>query len=214
MAMRKDRRQSTRTRKRLKVEYGIAAPEHAGFTTDISAGGIYLVANRLAKAGTRLHLKVYGPKQHLFFEGQVVRARRVPETLRRIEQQGMGVRFLRPEELVPLLVPPQAERQSMGVECNRPDDLVRLLNEQLRQNVCAVWFPQAQPPAVGAVVTFEVRLGFLPGKQDVQASGRVAQILSMGLDPAGNPRQSAVIMVDDCPALCEKLEAALRAASG
>lgn len=219
--MRKDRRLRSRVRRRLKAEFGIDELEHSGFTADISASGIFLVASRLFKAGTRLHIHLRSQSQHLYFEGQVVRVKRVPETLRRLQQQGMGIKFLKPDDLIPLLVPrakglqaPTVERQSrlaLGIDCASPQDLVKLINEQLRQNICAVSCP-GPPPAVGAVVEFEIRLDFLP-EELVQGTGRVAQVLEMGLDEQGNPRRSVVLEVKDSPTLTDALEAALRIAA-
>jgi hypothetical protein len=218
--MRKDRRLRARVRTRLKVEFGIDELEHSGFTADVSAGGIFLVASRLFKAGTCLHLHIRSRDQHLYFEGKVVRVKRVPETLRRLQQQGMGIKFLKPDELVPVLVPrakaiskPSVERggrRALGVDCASPQDLVKLINEQLRQSICAVSCP-GPPPSAGAVVEFEIRLGFLP-EEPVQGTGRVAQVLELGLDEQGNPRRSVVLEVNDSLKLSDSLEAALHMA--
>lgn len=205
----------------MKVEFGIDELEHSGFTADVSTSGIFLVASRLFKAGTRLHLCMHSRSQHLYFEGQVVRVKRVPETLRRLQQQGMGIKLLKPDVLIPLLVPrakgspgPEARQprgQALGLDCATPQELVKLINEQLRQNICAVSCP-GPPPAAGAIVEFEVRLAFLP-EEVVQGTGRVAQILEMGMDEQGNPRRSVVLEVNDSSTLSERLEAALRIAA-
>jgi hypothetical protein len=63
------------------------------------------------------------------------------------------------------------------------------------------------------VVEFEVRLDFLPDEV-VQGTGRVAQVLDLGVDERGNPRQSVVLEVQNSIALSEALEAALRMAAG
>ena len=56
-------------------------------------------------SGERLRLEIIDRESGFFAEGRVTRVHRVPLALRHVDQQGVGVRFLLPEELVENLVP-------------------------------------------------------------------------------------------------------------
>jgi hypothetical protein len=192
-------------RKRLKVEYGVTALEHRGTSRDISVGGLFLMGERVYKVGTRLHLNVVLTESHFYAEGLVMHNKRVQASLRRIETQGMGLRFLNTSELVRKLVPQSMRRvDTIAVRCGTQSDLQRLMQEQLKAGVLVV--PVADPiPAINAVVEFEVQLEFSPEMGAIRGTGRVIQVL--GSTDQGN--LSAVLEIQNIVQLVSQLEYAL-----
>jgi len=81
------------------------AQGHAGYTTNISKSGLFLGSATGLMPGERLRLEIVDRENGFFAEGRVARVHRVDLALRHIDQPGVGVRFLLPEELVEDLVP-------------------------------------------------------------------------------------------------------------
>jgi Tfp pilus assembly protein PilZ len=78
---------------------------HTAYTTNISKSGLFLSSSTSLTSGERLRLEIIDRESGFFAEGRVTRVHRVPLALRHVDQQGVGVRFLLPEELVENLVP-------------------------------------------------------------------------------------------------------------
>ena len=78
---------------------------HTAYTTNISKSGLFLSSSIALNPGERLRLEIVDLEKGFVAEGRVVRVHRVALALRQVEQQGVGVRFLMPEELVENLVP-------------------------------------------------------------------------------------------------------------
>jgi Tfp pilus assembly protein PilZ len=78
---------------------------HTAYTTNISKSGLFLSSSTSLMSGERLRLEILDRESGFFAEGRVTRIHRVPLALRHVDQQGVGVRFLLPEELVENLVP-------------------------------------------------------------------------------------------------------------
>lgn len=78
---------------------------HAGYTSNISKSGLFLGSATGLMPGERLRLEIVDRENGFFAEGRVARVHRVDLALRHIDQPGVGVRFLLPEELVEDLVP-------------------------------------------------------------------------------------------------------------
>ena len=108
--MSSERRDETRHRKRLSVRFWKRGENIArsGFTTNISSGGMFIGANHVLSRGTRLRIEIVDPAKGFMVEGVVVRAERSRPELRSVRTSGMGIRFLRVEDLVSELFP-QAE---------------------------------------------------------------------------------------------------------
>ncbi len=204
--MNRERRRSERIRKRLKVQYGISELDQKGYCGDVSVGGIFLVARRLYKVNCRLHLKLNTEKDTAFFEGRVARLHQVPEALRRLDPQGMGVQFLHPADLITALVP-RVERRvdTLGIDCPTQEELRTLLKNQLSTGMVLVACGDP-PPAINTTVEFEVRLGFVPGGQVKYGMGRVTQLLELADDPTRGKQANAVIEVQNVAKLCAALE--------
>ncbi len=78
---------------------------HTAYSTNISKSGLFLSSSSPLASGERVRLEVIDRECGFVAEGRVTRIHRVPLALRHVDQQGVGVRFLLPEELVEDLVP-------------------------------------------------------------------------------------------------------------
>lgn len=92
---------------------------HSGFTTNLSRTGLFLASGASFVPGERLRLEIADGDESFMIEGQVARVHRVSLALRHVAQPGVGVRFLPPDELVELLLPPTA-RQAGPVSAAPP----------------------------------------------------------------------------------------------
>jgi Tfp pilus assembly protein PilZ len=101
---------------------------HAAYTTNISKSGLFLNSSVALMQGERLRLELVDREHGFVAEGKVARVHRVALALRQVDQQGVGLRFLPPDELVESLVP--LARQSGPVTrggqpvAPEPDDAV------------------------------------------------------------------------------------------
>lgn len=102
-----ERRDNPRFRRRVPVRFWKRGEDRArsGFTTNISNGGMFIGSNQVLPPDTRLRIEVLDPKHGFHIEGIVARAKRSRPELRSVQTSGMGVRFLRTEELVAELFP-------------------------------------------------------------------------------------------------------------
>ena len=92
---------------------------HTAYTTNISKSGLFLSSATALAPGERLRLEIIDREGGFFAEGRVARVHRVSLALRQVEQQGVGVRFLLPEELVESLVP-LARQSGPATQGGRP----------------------------------------------------------------------------------------------
>ena len=115
--MSSNRRDEIRRRKRIAVRFWKRGEDTArsGFTTNISTGGMFIGANHVLSRGTRLRVEVMDPGQGFMVEGVVARAERSRPELRSVRTSGMGIRFLKVDELVAELFP-QAEQVSVAAQ--------------------------------------------------------------------------------------------------
>lgn len=105
--MGRERRNADRFARRLDLRYwrGSGAQPLSGFTTNVSATGMFLATTQVLQPGERVRVELLDPKNGAMLEGQVVRVHRVTMALRHVDTPGAGVRFLPPEELVAAIVP-------------------------------------------------------------------------------------------------------------
>jgi len=172
-----DRRRHRRVKKRIQVEFGVDGLDQTGVVTDISIGGIYIQCRRPPPLGTLLHIHVLDRTRDFYVEGEVVRLRLVDPKLRRVEHEGMGIRFRNPAELVLQTVPDREDRTVETMTLNLEDEAHarKVLKEQLAGRVILV--PIVEPyPALSTVVEFCVRLEFA-GDADLEGAGRLVQVL-------------------------------------
>jgi len=123
---------------------------HTAYSTNISKSGLFLSSVSALMPGERLRLEIVDRDSGFIAEGRVARVHRVSLALRQFDQQGVGVRFLLPEELVENLVP--LARQSGPVtqagrtvepEPLGPDD--RWRDDTLTDEAAEALFQDGQP---------------------------------------------------------------------
>lgn len=102
---------------------------HTAYTTNISKSGLFLSSSTPLMSGERLRLEIIDRESGFFAEGRVTRVHRVPLALRHVDQQGVGVRFLLPEELVENLVP-LARQSGPATQGGRDVDLSPVFPEE------------------------------------------------------------------------------------
>jgi len=85
---------------------------HTGFTINVSQSGLFLGTGHPLNPGDRVRLELMDAERGFVAEGKVARVHRVALALRHVEQPGVGIRFLSPEDLVAELVP--AARAATG----------------------------------------------------------------------------------------------------
>ncbi|MGE0641352.1 MAG: PilZ domain-containing protein [Thermoanaerobaculia bacterium] len=78
---------------------------HLGFTTNLSKSGLFLGSATALRPGERLRVEILDRTNGFVAEGEVARVHRVSLAMRQVEQPGVGIRFLTPEELIEELVP-------------------------------------------------------------------------------------------------------------
>lgn len=101
------RRRAVRRPRRVQVHFwrqGDSTP-YIGYTTNISLTGMFIATNSPVTSGSRIRIEVIDRDRGFMMEGVVAHARKTPVELARLNQSGMGVRFLSVEELVRELIP-------------------------------------------------------------------------------------------------------------
>lgn len=71
-----------------------------GHTVNVSPGGMFIGTSRPPRSGERVRVEVVDPQKGFVVEAVVTHSHDVAPELRKIQEPGMGVRFLPPEELV------------------------------------------------------------------------------------------------------------------
>ncbi len=101
------RRRAVRRPRRVQVHFWrLGDPAaYVGYTTNISLSGMFIATNSPVSAGARIRIEVVDRDRGFMVEGVVAHARKTPPELARLNQSGMGVRFLSVEELVRELIP-------------------------------------------------------------------------------------------------------------
>src|SRR5258706_1789866 len=96
-----ERRRAKRRARRLQVRVTDLreGDTHLGFTTNISVSGTFVAINHLYPPGTRVRAEILDRDRSIMLECVVARAKQVPSIFRGLEQQGIGLRFLEPDEL-------------------------------------------------------------------------------------------------------------------
>lgn len=100
-------RRAVRRPRRVQVHFwrhGESIP-HIGYTTNISLTGMFIATNSPVSSGSRIRVEVVDRERGFMVEGVVAHARKMQPELARLNQSGMGVRFLTVDELVRELIP-------------------------------------------------------------------------------------------------------------
>jgi hypothetical protein len=101
------RRRAVRRPRRVQVHFwrqGDPAT-YVGYTTNISLTGMFIATNNPVPSGSRIRVEVIDRDRGFMVEGLVAHARKMQPEMARLNQSGMGVRFLSVEELVRELMP-------------------------------------------------------------------------------------------------------------
>lgn len=101
------RRRAVRRARRVQVHFwkrGEPTP-YGGYTTNISMTGMFIATNSPMAQGSRIRIEVMDQDRGFMVEGVVAHARKMRGDMARLNQSGMGVRFLSVEELVRELIP-------------------------------------------------------------------------------------------------------------
>ena len=107
-----ERREKTRFARRLQVHFWKRGEEKAfsGYTANISKEGMFIGTASPLPRGTRLRIEVLDQTLGFMVEGIVAHAARVSPQLQKLRASGMGIRFLKVEELVGELMPTSRPR--------------------------------------------------------------------------------------------------------
>lgn len=139
-----DRRPAKRHRRRLSARFRPAGStrELTGFTTNISATGMFLATRHTLATGTRVRVELLG--EHGFVvEAEVVWVQVQPLAMRGVRPSGMGLRFVPIERLIreaigaPKVEEPEAPESSTEVPHFRvafkdTDQFLRVLDRDLQ----------------------------------------------------------------------------------
>jgi Tfp pilus assembly protein PilZ len=109
------RRRAVRRARRVQVHFWKRGEPtvYVGHTTNISMTGMFIATNSPMPQGTRIRIEVMDQDRGFMVEGVVAHARRIRGDLARLQQSGMGVRFLSVEELVRELIPAAYETEEI-----------------------------------------------------------------------------------------------------
>ncbi|HEX6902927.1 MAG TPA: PilZ domain-containing protein [Thermoanaerobaculia bacterium] len=101
------RRRAVRRPRRVQVHFWKHGEPTAyiGYTTNISTTGMFIATNSPMPSGVRVRVEIVDRDRGFMVEGLVAHARKMRSDLARLNQSGMGVRFLSVEELVRELFP-------------------------------------------------------------------------------------------------------------
>ncbi len=159
-----ERREQTRRPRRVQVKLWERGSDkrHRGYSTNISAGGMYIDINHLVPRGSRVRLEVSSGEQAFMAEAVVARVNKSVHALR---PSGMGVRFLTIEELVGELIPeigasaragdlPPLPTGSFRLHFSDPEKFLEVYHRDLATG--GLFIPADQPAALNEVVTVEL----------------------------------------------------------
>jgi Tfp pilus assembly protein PilZ len=103
-----DRRRFRRWPRQLDVrvwKQGEEGQTSRAISTNVSRTGIFVRTQLVLPSGTRVRLEVFHSSRSFVAEGVVMRALKTPSHLQSVMPSGMGIRFLRTEELIEELLP-------------------------------------------------------------------------------------------------------------
>lgn len=198
-----EKRRNRRYPRRSRVRYGEGGFTHAGFTSDISATGLFLVTSHILPVGTRLHVEVnIEAERLLFFEGLVARQKVVAPELRQVMRAGMGLRLLAPSELLAELVPQVRDKEAaqLVVGYDTREKLKDSYERELKRGGLFIW--SDTPQLANSVMTVELELEF--AGRSITAHARVVHTM-----PEQNGRHGVGLMFLDSAAVVASVEAVL-----
>lgn len=202
-----EKRQARRHGRRLKVRYGEKGKgfTSTGLTNDVSATGLFVLANSSPKPGTRVHLEVMLPGEvQVFIEGVVARQVVVPPELRQVVKSGFGVRYLLGTEVMAELVPqlrdPAKKDDPFTLVFEDAASWKQAWDKEYSRGGVFVWSPRPLPPNSTLILTFELKhLG-----RTLAFEARVVHVM-----PGADGRQGIALMFSDVAGATAALGATL-----
>lgn len=159
-----EKRHARRHGRRLKVRFGEKGKgfTSTGLTNDVSATGLFVLANSSPKPGTRVHLEVTLPGEvQVFLEGVVARQVLVPPELRQVVKSGFAVRYLQGTELMAELVPPLRDVAKKGdpFTLSFEDEVSwkAAWDREYSRGGVFVWHDKPLTPNTAVVLTFDLK---------------------------------------------------------
>jgi Tfp pilus assembly protein PilZ len=169
-----EKRRHRRYARRFRVKFGEKTFAQSGFTSDVSATGMFIVTSPVPKLGTRVHVEVtMDNERQLYFEGIVARMALVAPELRSVMKGGFGVRFLSGAELMAEMVPHLRDPKRLVLAYTTADQLHDAFEKELKRGGAFVWSQTEFP--VSSIVNLEIDAVF-SGRQ-LAFEARVVHIL-------------------------------------
>lgn len=154
-----EKRRTRRYSRRLRVRFGPSDFSHAGFTSDISATGMFVVTSAPVSIGNRIHVEVaIDEKEKLFFEGVVARLTIVPSELRQIVKGGFGLRFLTGPELMSEMIPHLKDKVRLISTYPTAESFKKSWHGELQRGGVFAWSEKEHP--VNSILFVELDLSF------------------------------------------------------
>lgn len=154
-----EKRRHRRYSRRFRVRFGEKALDRTGFTSDVSATGMFIVAQPVPKLNTRLHVEVaIDTERVLYFEGMVARMTLVAPELRSVMKGGFGLRFLSGAELMAEMVPHLRDPKRLVLSYPTAEALHGAYEKELKRGGAFVWSDREH--AVNSIVNLEVDAEF------------------------------------------------------
>ncbi len=154
-----EKRRNRRYSKRFKVRFGVKDLVSSGFTSDVSASGMFVVTTSLLNINQRVHVEVLLDEAHrIYFEGAVARLTVVAPELRQILKGGFGLRFLSGAELMGEMVPHLKDTSRIVLTYPSLEGYQNAFENELRRGGCFVWTSSHYP--VGSTVHLEIEADF------------------------------------------------------
>jgi len=180
-----DRRKGGRNSRRIGVRFWEKGEkkERIGHTLNVSPDGMFVGTDRPLQSGARVRVEVTDPEVGFVVEGVVAHSHRVAPELRRIQEPGMGVRFLSHQELVePLMhqMARNAAEEARGPRTGEPSatfpvrfdsswQFLRVLEQDIRQG--GLFVATSRPAGLNQVIPLELHI---PGlDRPIHLSARV-----------------------------------------
>ena len=95
-SIRKEKRGTGRTKRRLMVRFGQQTADRTAFTKNLSETGLFLQTNHVFPPGSTVQLQIHFPERVFSHWARVAWAKKVPPQLAHVLECGMGVCFLDP----------------------------------------------------------------------------------------------------------------------
>lgn len=91
-----NKRDNNRTKRRIKVRFGVNRPEKTAFTMNLSETGLFIKTNHVHPPGTTIQVELAFPEKTWTLWARVVWAKKVPPRLAHALECGMGLCFVDP----------------------------------------------------------------------------------------------------------------------